>query len=232
MNDIIFSILFGLYPYVALIVFIFGSLTRLKDNPYSVSAKSSQFFNKPSERVLFIASMVGFHIAIIIILLGHAGGFLTPREMFLAMGISDETHAEIAHIVGGIAAVVGLISMVYLLKRRFTNDRVSINSSTGDKLVLLIIFIQLVLGFITIFVENNMNSGDKVALLGWYFQGLLSFNFSAYHYVMNMPLITLLHLFLGWTLFLILPFTRLIHIITAPLHYLVRTGYQIVRKKV
>ncbi|MCL2566823.1 MAG: respiratory nitrate reductase subunit gamma [Alphaproteobacteria bacterium] len=231
MEDIILSVLFGFYPYLALIVFVLGTALRLKNNPYSVSAKSSQFLNKVSDRALFIASMAGFHIAIIVILLGHFGGFLTPREVFLDMGITDESHAEMAHIIGGVAAVVGLLSMLYLLKRRFFNDRISINSSIGDKLILLVIFIQLFLGFLTIFIKSPVEAAEKVVLLGYYFQGVLTFHLDSYLFVMDMPIITLLHIFLGWTLFLLFPFTRLIHVITAPLHYLVRRGYQIVRRK-
>jgi nitrate reductase gamma subunit len=37
------------------------------------------------------------------------------------------------------------------------------------------------------------------------------------------------HLFLGMTIFLVFPFTRLVHVWSAPVWYLGRRGYQIVR---
>jgi nitrate reductase gamma subunit len=186
---------------------------RFRDNEYSVTAKSSQLLNAPGDRTMFIIAMMSFHIAIIIIILGHLGGFLTPREMFLWAGITDEMHAEIAHLIGGTAAVVCFLAMLYLIKRRFFNKRISATSSFGDKAVLLVIFVQLILGFITIFYKSAVQPAEKVVLLGHYFQGIVMLNFSAYEFVLDMPIITLLHIFLGWTIILLIPFTRLIHVV-------------------
>ena len=232
MSNIIFSILFGLYPYVCLVIFILGTCLRINSDPYSVTAKSSQFLTGKTDRIMFIVGISGFHLGIITILVGHAGGFLTPRELFLAFGISDALHAEIAHIIGGVAGIVTLLSIFILIGRRFFNSRVSFNSSFGDKAVLMLIFIQLLLGLYSIVNEGGVyNSEAKVVLFGYYFQGLLTLNFDAYKFAMNMPVTSLMHLFLGWTFFLIFPFTRLIHIITMPVQYVIRRGYQIVRSK-
>jgi nitrate reductase gamma subunit len=97
--------------------------------------------------------------------------------------------------------------------------------------VLLILWLQLTLGLATIFVSlNHMDGHEMVKFMNWA-QGILTLQPSAAAYVADVHPIFKAHLILGMTLFLIFPFTRLVHIWSAPIWYLGRRGYQVVRTR-
>ncbi|HBH33876.1 respiratory nitrate reductase subunit gamma [Psychrobacter sanguinis] len=218
--------LFGIYPYIALVVAILGTWARFDLSQYSWKAHSSQMLRKKNMR---LASNL-FHVGIIVVLLGHLFGMLTPH--FIYETFISAAHKQIlAVVVGGIAGVVCWVGMVMLMWRRFTDDRISNTSSFSDKLVLVLLFIQLNLGLISIFTSmKHLDGLTMMNLAGWAQDITILRPWQAAARIEQASLIYQLHMALGITLIMIFPFTRLIHIISAPVWYLGRR-YQIVRQK-
>lgn len=218
--------LFGIYPYIALVVAILGTWARFDLSQYSWKAHSSQMLRKKNMR---LASNL-FHVGIIVVLLGHLFGMLTPH--FIYETFISAAHKQIlAVVVGGIAGVVCWVGMVMLMWRRFTDDRISNTSSFSDKLVLVLLFIQLNLGLISIFTSmKHLDGLTMMNLAGWAQDITILRPWQAAARIEQASLIYQLHMVLGITLIMIFPFTRLIHIISAPVWYLGRR-YQIVRQK-
>ena len=218
--------LFGVYPYVALTIAIIGTWVRFDLSQYSWKAGSTQMLRTKNMR---LASNL-FHVGIIVVLLGHLFGMLTPHflyDRFISAG-----HKQIlAVVVGGIAGVFCWFGLVMLMWRRFTDDRISNPSSFSDKLVLVLLFIQLNLGLLSIFTSvKHLDGYTMMNLAGWAQDITVLRPWQAAARIEQTDLIYQLHMALGITLIAIFPFTRLIHIISAPIWYFGRR-YQIVREK-
>ncbi len=218
--------LFGIYPYICLTVFLVGSLIRFDREQYGWRSQSSQLLRR---RQLIWGSNL-FHAGILVILVGHTGGLLTPVAVFEALGISHTAKQLVAIMVGGVAGLACLAGLLLLLHRRLTDPRIRKTSSFADIAVLILILVQLVLGLGTIVVSlQHLDGSEMVALMNWA-QHIVTFRPAA-GYVLNVSPVFKCHLVLGMTLFLLFPFTRLVHIWSAPVWYLGRRGYQIVRTR-
>jgi nitrate reductase gamma subunit len=227
MSEGINTFLFGVYPYICLAVFLIGSLIRFDREQYSWRSQSSQLLRR---RQLMWGSNL-FHAGILVILVGHTGGLLTPVAVFEALGISHTAKQLTAMIVGGVAGVTCLIGLLLLLHRRLSDPRILRTSSFADIAVLVIILVQLLLGLCSIFVSlNHLDGSEMVALMEWA-QHIVTLRPGASAFVAEVSPIFKMHLVLGMTIFLIFPFTRLVHILSAPVWYLGRRGYQIVRTR-
>ncbi|HVZ06791.1 respiratory nitrate reductase subunit gamma [Rhodopila sp.] len=221
------SALFGWYPYLCLTIFLLGSLLRFDREQYTWKTGSSQLLRR---RQLRWGSNL-FHIGILIIFFGHLVGLLTPIWVFDMMGISHEFKQGLAITVGGLAGIACFIGIVLLAHRRFLDPRIRATSSFGDNAILLILWVQLTLGLSTIFVSlHHMDGHEMVKFMNWA-QGILTMQPSAAAYVQDASPIFKAHLMLGMTIFLIFPFTRLVHVWSVPVWYLGRPGYQVVRSR-
>lgn len=218
--------LFGIYPYVAIAVFLAGSLVRFDYEPYTWKSGSSQFLRG---RGMWFASNA-FHIGIILLLGGHAVGLLTPHGLYSAFGLSAETKQLLAMTAGGIFGTLCLFGMVLLVYRRLTDDRVRSAGSAMDTAILLLLFAQLILGLLTIPASaSHHDAGVMLALAEWA-QRIVTFRSGAAEMVAGTDLVFQVHLVLGMTIVLLFPFSRLVHIWSVPLAYLVR-HYQLVRRR-
>lgn len=219
--------LFGWYPYLALTVFVLGSIIRFDREPYTWKAGSSQLLR---QRQLRLGSNL-FHVGILIIFFGHLGGLLTPIQVFDALGIGHGFKQGLAIVVGGLAGLMCLAGIAILTHRRLFDPRIRATSSFSDTAILLILFAQLLLGLLTIPVSlGHMDGGEMVKFMTWA-QGVLTLQPDAWIQVKDVNIIFKLHLTLGMTIFLLFPFTRLVHIWSAPIWYLGRRGYQVVRSR-
>jgi nitrate reductase gamma subunit len=226
MANYINQFFFGIYPYIAITVFFLGSLLRYDRDQYTWKASSSQLLSKKDMR---IGSNL-FHIGIIMLFFGHLMGLLTPHWAYGFM-ISAGTKQMLAMTAGGIFGITCLIGMILLIRRRLLDARIRATSQASDLPILLILFVQLVLGLLTIpFSAQHMDGSSMLALASWA-QHLVTFQGDAASFVAGEAIIFKIHLVLGLTIFLIFPFTRLVHVWSAPIHYLARSGYQIVRKR-
>lgn len=227
MGDFLNQFLFGYYPYVCLAVFFTGSILRFEHGQYSWRSGSSQLLRR---KQLLVGSVL-FHIGILIIFVGHLVGLLTPIAMFDTLGISHGAKQMLAILVGGIAGLVCLVGIAMLTHRRLFDARIRATSSFGDTAILLILFVQLLLGLATIPVSMQHLDGHEMTKFMEWAQRIWTFRAGAAELVADAHPIFKAHLMLGLTIFLVFPFTRLVHIFSAPVWYLGRRGYQIVRTK-
>ena len=227
MRDVINHIVFGWYPYLALTVFLLGSLIRFDREQYTWKTGSSQLLRR---RQLMLGSNL-FHVGILIIFGGHLVGLLTPIAIFDAIGISHSFKQLMAIVVGGIAGIACLVGIALLTHRRLFDNRVRATSSFGDVFILLLLFAQLLLGLATIPISmGHLDGHEMVKFMNWA-QGVVTLQSGAWQFVADVHPIFKAHLFLGMTMFLVFPFTRLVHVWSAPIWYLGRRGYQVVRSR-
>jgi nitrate reductase gamma subunit len=226
MANYINQFFFGIYPYIAITVFFLGSLLRYDRDQYTWKASSSQMLSKKDMR---LGSNL-FHIGIIMLFFGHLMGLLTPHWAYHFM-LSAGTKQLLAMTAGGIFGIICLIGMILLIRRRMLDARIKATSQASDLPILLILFVQLVIGLLTIpFSAQHMDGSSMLALASWA-QHLVTFQGDAASFVAGEAFIFKVHLVLGLTIFLIFPFTRLVHVWSVPIQYLTRSGYQIVRKR-
>lgn len=228
MNELLNYLLFGWYPYVAITVLIVGSILRFDKGQYTWRSQSSQFLRR--KQMLWGSNL--FHLGVIILFFGHFVGLLTPINVFDAAGISHGFKQLMALVVGGIAGIMAFIGATLLLHRRLFDPRIRRSSSWGDILVLVLLWLQLFIGLATtVWTIDHLDGSEMVLFMGWA-QGILTLNPSAADLIVDAYFVYKLHIVLGLTLFLITPFTRLVHIWSAPIWYLLRPGYQIVRSRI
>ena len=227
MSEFLKTAVFGIYPYICLAVFAVGLVIRYDREPYTWRAGSSQLLRRKQ----LVMGSVLFHIGVLIVFAGHFVGLLTPIAVFDALGISHGQKQLLAIIVGGVAGIMAVIGASLLMHRRFADARVRATSSFSDNAVLVILYVQLLLGLSTIFISlNHLDGGEMVRFMAWA-QGIFTLNSEASAYIADVHWIFKVHLFLGLTIFLIFPFTRLVHMFSAPVRYVFRPGYQIVRRR-
>ncbi|MCY4140294.1 MAG: respiratory nitrate reductase subunit gamma [Rhodobacteraceae bacterium] len=218
---------FGIYPYICLSVLLVGSVVRYERDPFTWKSFSSQLLRR---RQLVLGSVL-FHVGVIIVFFGHLVGLLTPIEVFDAIGIGHGAKQILAMVVGGVAGVIAFIGGAILLHRRLSDPRIRRNSSFADIGVLVILLVQLALGLATIPVSGqHLDGSEMVKFMAWS-QGIFTFDLAAADYIIGAHWIFKLHLFLGLTIFLMFPFTRLVHMLSVPVRYLFRPGYQVVRSR-
>ncbi|MBA3864307.1 MAG: respiratory nitrate reductase subunit gamma [Erythrobacter sp.] len=227
MENFINHLLFGIYPYIALAVLAIGSVIRFDREPYSWRSGSSQLLRR---KQLMVGSVL-FHVGVLFIFFGHLVGLLTPIALFDALGISHGAKQLLAIIAGGIAGVAAIIGATLLIHRRFFDPRVRANSSFADNAIILILWVQLALGLATVPISAGHLDGHEMVKFMTWAQGIFTFQGGAASHVADVHIIFKLHIFLGLTILLIFPFTRLVHMLSAPVRYLWRGGYQIVRSR-
>ncbi|MEQ8397564.1 respiratory nitrate reductase subunit gamma [Thalassobaculum sp.] len=219
--------LFGIYPYIALTILAVGSIIRYEREPYTWRSGSSQLLRR---RQLVLGSVL-FHVGILIVFFGHLVGLLTPIQIFDVLGIGHGFKQGLAIAVGGAAGIVCLIGATMLLHRRLGDPRIRSTSSFGDIAILILLYLQLILGLLTIPVSlGHMDGHEMVKFMSWA-QGIFILDLAAADYIRDVHPVFKAHLFLGLTILLVFPFTRLVHMLSAPVRYLWRPGYQVVRSK-
>lgn len=227
MNIFLHNFVYGIYPYIALAVLMIGTVVRYDREPYTWRSGSSQLLRRKQ----LVMGSVLFHVGIIIIFFGHLVGLLTPIQFFDFVGVSHPFKQITAISVGGVAGLMALFGASILLYRRLSDPRIRTTSSFGDILVLVLLWLQLVLGLGSILASLDHTDGaEMVRFMAWA-QAIFTLDFRAASYVEGAHWIYQLHIFLGLTIFLIFPFTRLVHMLSVPVRYLWRPGYQVVRTR-
>ncbi|MCL6264724.1 respiratory nitrate reductase subunit gamma [Craterilacuibacter sp. RT1T] len=220
--------LFGIYPYIALAIFFFGSLARFEREQYSWKTDSSQMLYAGQLRI----GNILFHIGILGLFFGHFVGLLTPVAVWDALGVSHGFKQMVAVVMGGIFGISALIGMVILLVRRLGNPRIRAVTKAADKLVSLWILLTLLLGLSTIFISVEHTDGHLMLVLMTWAQHIVTLRSGTAELMAEVPLLFKAHLFMGMTLFVIFPFTRLVHVWSGfgALTYITR-AWQLVRTR-
>ncbi|MFV0361001.1 respiratory nitrate reductase subunit gamma [Tropicimonas sp.] len=221
------NFLFGVYPYIAITVMIVVSIVRFERDPFSWKSSSSQILRKRQ----FIVGSVLFHVGVLLILAGHLVGLLTPIAIFDALGVSHGAKQILAMSLGGVAGIMAMIGGIVLLHRRLVDPRIRNNSTVADTGILILLMIQLFLGLMTILVSaQHLDGHEMVKFMNWA-QAVIYFGADPASYLTDVSWLFKMHIVLGLTIFLLFPFTRLVHMLSAPVRYLWRPGYQIVRTR-
>ncbi len=218
--DTLNSLLFIVLPYVASAMFVAGSIYRYRQTGYKVSALSSQFLEGDN---LFWGS-VPFHFGMIVLFLGHLFAWLLPGPLLLWN--SEPVRLIILEMTAFAVGLSVLVALVALLVRRFTNPRVKIVTTRMDVAIELLILLQVVLGC-WIALGYRWGASWFASDLSPYLWSLVAFNPNV-EAVGAMPLVIQLHIVGAFAILLLIPFTRLIHFLVAPFHYVARP-YQVVR---
>ena len=227
MNEYLNDLFFGYYPYIAGTVFLWGSVVRFDMSQYTWKTNSSQLMDSGPR---FRLGSNLFHIGIIFLFFGHLIGLLMPHSWYPYFGLTASSKQLMAMLSGGLFGTLALIGGTILLHRRLTNKRVRASSSQMDIPILVILYVQLLLGLLTIPFSAQHMDGSLMLVLGDWAQRIVTFRPDAAELLMGVPWMYKIHLFLGLTIFLLFPFTRLVHIWSAPWSYIGRS-YQIVRQR-
>ncbi|MEQ8194456.1 MAG: respiratory nitrate reductase subunit gamma [Rhodospirillales bacterium] len=220
------ELIFGYYPYLALTVFLLGSLIRFDREQYTWRSGSSQLLRKRQ----FTWGNNLFHIGILGLFLGHFVGLLTPIWIFDAIGISHSAKQMMAIVFGGLFGAMCFVGMTLLIHRRLFDVRIRKTSSAMDIFILMLLYVQLILGMITIPLSlGHLDGGNMVLFMEWA-QHIVTLRGGAAALIVDSHWVFKVHIFLGLTVFLVFPFSRLVHIWSAPVWYVGRP-YQIVRTR-
>ena len=219
--------LFGVYPYICLTVFLLGSLLRFDRDQYTWKSDSSQLLRTGSLR--WGSNL--FHVGVLFLFFGHSVGMLTPHfmyEHFMSAGAKQ----IMAMVSGGIAGLLAFIGLSILLHRRLTDARIRATSKTSDILILVLLWLQLALGLATIPLSAQHLDGSMMMKLAEWGQRIVTFRSGAVELLAGAGWIFKAHMFLGMSIFLIFPFTRLVHVWSGfgTLAYVLRP-YQVVRAR-
>ncbi|HRL91192.1 MAG TPA: respiratory nitrate reductase subunit gamma [Comamonas denitrificans] len=219
--------LFGLYPYICLAVFFIGSWIRFDRDQYTWKSDSSQLLRRGSLR--WGSNL--FHIGVLFLFFGHTVGMLTPHFMYEAF-ISAGDKQLMAIVSGGIAGLLAFIGVSLLLHRRLTDARIRATSKTSDILLLWLLWVQLALGLATLPLSAQHLDGSVMMQLAGWAQAIVTFQSNAVGLLAGVSWVFKLHMALGMTVFLIFPFTRLVHVWSGfgTLAYIARP-YQLVRAR-
>ena len=227
MNTWIDTLLFGIYPYVCLTVFFVGSWIRFDRDQYTWKSDSSQLLRAGSLR--WGSNL--FHVGVLFLFFGHTVGMLTPHfvyEHFMSAGAKQ----VMAMVSGGAAGLMGFVGLSILLHRRLSDDRIRATSKTSDILILVLLWLQLALGLATIPLSAQHLDGSMMMRLAEWGQRIVTFRSGAVELLTGAGWIFKTHMFLGMSIFLIFPFTRLVHVWSGfgTLAYVLRP-YQVVRAR-
>ena len=218
------NFLFTVYPYICLTVFFMGSLARFDRDQYTWKSDSSQLLRKSG---MNWASNL-FHGGILFLLMGHTVGMLTPHALYEHF-ISAANKQMVAIVAGGIAGSVCFVGLTMLLWRRTTDPRIRLTSHRTDLAILWILWVQLSLGLITLPFSLSHSDGSVMLALSEWAQRIVTFNPDASG-IAHLDWPYKIHMVLGMTIFLLFPFSRLVHVWSglASVFYALRP-YQVVR---
>jgi len=219
--------LFGYYPYICLTVFFVGSLIRFDRDQYTWKSDSSQLLRHGQLR--WGSNL--FHIGILFLLAGHGAGLLTPHFIYEPF-ISAGNKQLMAMISGGLFGLLGFVGVTILLHRRLSDPRIRINSKTSDIVLLVLLWLQFALGLATVPLSAQHLDGGMMMKLAEWAQRVVTFRTGGVELLADASWIFKAHMFLGMSLFLIFPFTRLVHVWSgfATVGYVFRP-YQVVRTR-
>jgi nitrate reductase gamma subunit len=207
------------FPYAAIIVFVAGVAYRYRQKGFTVSSLSSQFLEG---KTLFWGT-VPFHIGILVVFLGHLTAFLFPRATLAWNTIPIRLIIlEVTAFVFGLSVLVGLVSLMF---RRLTNPRIRAVTTKTDIAIELLLLAQVVLGC-WIALGFRWGASWFAADLSPYLWSLLTLTPETAA-VFALPWVIKLHIVGAFAILFMVPFSRLVHFVVAPLHYIVRPYQQV-----
>jgi len=213
---------FLVFPYLALTTFVVGHGYRYIVDSFFWNAKSSEFLEKKN----LYPGITLFHWGILLTLFGHAGGLLIPQRLFDMAGINGQTHTQIAYWAGLVAGAAAFVGSIWLLWRRVTVKRIQVTTTLNDYVTITGLVIVTGLGFYNV-VFGHFYVLDTVA--PW-IRGIVFFQPNP-ELMLKVPLSYKIHILSAFALLGFSPFSRLVHIWSAPFTYPLRR-YIVFRRRV
>jgi nitrate reductase gamma subunit len=211
-------ILWVALPYATIAVFIVGHIWRYRYDKFGWTTRSSQTYEN---RLLRWGSPM-FHLGILMVIAGHVVGLLVPREWLYAVGVSEEIYHLGATTLGTFAAVLTLAGLAILIYRRRTVGPVFLATTVMDKVMYVFLGATLGFGTLATVIYQVLGSGFhyRETISPWIRSILI---FQPRPELMDpVPLLFQLHVLTALALFGLWPFTRLVHVFSAPIGYLFR----------
>ncbi|TDB84370.1 respiratory nitrate reductase subunit gamma [Actinomadura sp. KC216] len=212
------TVLWVALPYVTIAVFVLGHIWRYRYDKFGWTTRSSQLCE---QRLLRIGSPL-FHFGILLVLLGHVGGLVVPDRWTEAAGISEDAYHVVAVVLGTFAGLCTLAGLAILIYRRRTVGPVFLATTRNDKMMYVVLTATIGLGLAATVAANVVGGGYN-------YRETVSPWFRSIFYLRpdpdlmtGVPILFQLHALSALALFCIWPFTRLVHMLTAPIGYLTR----------
>ncbi|CAI8769044.1 respiratory nitrate reductase subunit gamma [Bacillus sp. IT-13CA1] len=219
------QILWVILPYIVITIFIGGHIYRYQHDQFGWTAKSSEMLEK---KKLALGSSL-FHWGIFFVIGGHVMGILIPESLYEALGVSEHMYHKIAIGFGLPAGITALSGLLILTYRRFTDKRIRKTSSAGDLITLVALLFVMTTGLAATFLNIDSKGFDYRTTIGPWFRNIFLFKPDA-GLMASVPLWFKLHIIMGYVIFIVWPFTRLVHVFSMPLKYLTRS-YVVYRKR-
>ncbi|MGY0209224.1 respiratory nitrate reductase subunit gamma [Bacillus subtilis] len=219
------QILWGIMPYIVLTIFIGGHIYRYQHDQFGWTAKSSEMLEKKK----LAAGSTLFHWGLLCVVGGHVMGILIPEGVYASLGISEHMYHKMAIGAGlpaGIAACTGLVILTY---RRLFDKRIRKTSSPSDILTLLLLLFMMLSGVAATFLNIDSKGFDYRTTVGPWFREIALFRPDP-SLMESVQLWFKFHIVIGYVVFILWPFTRLVHVFSLPLKYLTRS-YVVYRKR-
>lgn len=214
------TVFFAVLPYVAIVLFLVGTIHRYRSEAFTYSSLSSQLL----ENKQHFWALVPFHYGIITILVGHLIAFVTPRSILLWNSVPLRLYIlEVSALIFGVTTLVSLFAIV---ARRMSDRRVRVVTSGADWLLYAMLLVQIFSGvYVALF--HRWGSSWFAASAAPYFWSLLALN-PDISVISAMPWMVKVHIVNAFIVIGFFPFTRLVHILVVPNQYLFRRR-QVVR---
>jgi len=219
-------VLWGIFPYIVLTIFIGGHIYRYQKDQFGWTTKSSEFLEKKRLRL----GSILFHWGIIFVFFGHVFGLIVPVGFYNALGITEHMYHNVAIIFGVPAGIVAFIGIVLLSSRRISVKRIKATTSASDWITLLFIILAIVTGLIATGLNVDNNGFDYRTTIAPWLRGLFVFNVQP-ELMATVPIWFKIHIYTTFALYVVWPFTRLVHVFSLPLRYL-RRNYVIYKQRV
>jgi nitrate reductase gamma subunit len=221
--DLAYELAFVVFPYLCLATFVIGHAYRYITDRYGWTARSSEFLEKEN---LFYGSVL-FHWGIVLTFVGHFGGMLIPQRLFDLFGIGSETHLAIAYWVGLTVGIAAFAGSVLLLRRRLTNRRVMAVGTRNDLITLGGLVWVIGIGLYNVVFGHY----DVLYTLAPWIRGIVTLTPDP-QLMRAVPFSYKLHVLSALALLGFSPFSRLVHIWSAPVFYIIRPRIVFRRKPV
>lgn len=205
-------------PYIAIAVFIVGHVWRYRYDKFGWTTRSSQTYEN---RLLRWGSPM-FHFGILFVLIGHAVGLLIPAEWLYAVGVTEQMYHLGATALGTAAAVLTLAGLAILIYRRRTVGPVFLATTRMDKVMYVFLGATLLFGTLATFTHQLFGGGyDYRETISPWVRSILIFQPQP-GLMTEAPILFQIHAVCAMALFMLWPFTRLVHVFSAPVQYLFR----------
>ena len=212
------TFLWGALPYIAAAILVTGLVWRYRYDKFGWTTHSSQSYES---KLLNIASPM-FHYGILFVLVGHLMGLFIPASWTDAVGF-DEQWYNLLSLFGGVAAgVLAVVGIVVLIYRRRTTPAVFRATTNNDKVMYAVLLAAIIMGMVAKLSHAGIHEGyDYRSTIAPWCRSLFTLN-PKISLMAGAPVLFQVHAVIGLLLFALLPFTRLVHMFSAPVQYLFR----------